>query len=81
MEGMASKCAVVATNVGGILDYTIPDETGIVVPPYDSKKLEEGILYLLDNWERAKVIAENGYIHIKQFTWEKSYRRVLRSFT
>jgi glycosyltransferase involved in cell wall biosynthesis len=69
---MASKCAVVATNVGGVPDYAIPDETAIVVPPHDSKKLEEGIAYLLDNWENAKIIAENGYMHIKQFTWEKA---------
>ncbi len=85
MEGMASKCAVVATNVGGVPDYTIPGETAIVVPPHDSKKLEEGIVYLLDNWEKAKTIAENGYMHIKQFTWEKAtkefYEALLKGYS
>ncbi|MBW9221797.1 glycosyltransferase family 4 protein [Methanothermococcus sp. SCGC AD-155-C09] len=70
MEGMACKCAVVATNVGGVPDYAIPNETTIVVPPRNSEKLAKGISYLLDNWDEAKRIAERGYNHIKQFTWE-----------
>lgn len=85
MEGMASKCAIVATNVGGVPDYAVSNETAVVVPPHDPKKLEEGIMYLLDNWERAKVIAENGYTHIKQFTWEKAteelYEALLKGYS
>ena len=84
MEGMASKCAVVATNVGGVPDYAISNETAIVVPPHDPKKLEEGITYLLDDWERTKVIAESGYEHIRQFTWDRAtkefYEALLRGF-
>jgi len=70
MEGMACKCAIVATNVGGVPDYAIPNKTAIVVPPRNSEKLAEGISYLIDNWDEAKKIAERGYNYIKQFTWE-----------
>lgn len=72
MEGMACKCAVVTTNTGAVPDYTIPNETAIVVPPQSPQKLAEGIIYLLDNWSEAKRIAEKGYDYIRQFTWEKA---------
>ena len=72
MEGMACKCAVVTTNVGGVPDYTIPNKTAIVVPPQNPQKLAGGIMYLLENWNEAKMIAERGYRFIRQFTWEKA---------
>ncbi|GAB6101000.1 glycosyltransferase family 4 protein [Thermococcus atlanticus] len=72
MEAMACKCAVVSTNVGAVPHYTIPGKTAIVVPPQNPQKIVEGINYLLNNWDEAKKIAERGYNHIKQFTWEKA---------
>jgi len=70
MEAMACKCAVVVTNVGAVLDYTVPNETAIVIPPQNPEKLVEGISYLLDNWDEARRIAEKGYNYIKKFTWD-----------
>jgi len=80
MEAMACKCAVVATNVGGVPDYTIPNKTAIVVPPQSPQKIAEGVIYLLENWEEAKRIAEEGHNYIRQFTWDKvieKFERIL----
>ena len=76
MEGMACKCAVVATNVGAVLDYTIPNKTAIVVPPQNPQKLREGISYLLDNWDEAKKIAKRGHNYITRFTWERATEKL-----
>jgi len=72
MEAMACKCALVATNVGGVPDYTLPNKTAIVVPPRKPEQLAEGIKKLIENRELLKKISFNGYNYINNFTWEKS---------
>ncbi len=82
MEAMACKCAVVATNVGAIPDYTIPGETALVSPPRKPEFLAENISYLLNDEDRLKRISDAGYRYIKQFTWEKAtdeFERVLKN--
>lgn len=72
MEAMACKCAVVATNVGGIPDYTIPGKTALVSPPKDPKSLAKNLIALLENEKLLKDISLAGYNYIKQFTWDKA---------
>lgn len=72
MEAMACGVAVVATNVGGVPDYTVPGETALISPPKDPKSLGQNVIRLLQNEEERKRIAENGYNHIKQFPWDRT---------
>jgi len=72
MEAMAAQCAVIATNVGGIPDYAVPDKTAIVVPPKDSDSIAKALIELLADEEKLKTIARNGYEHIKSFSWDKA---------
>lgn len=72
MEAMACGCAVVATNVGGVPDYSINEKTIISVPPKNPEKLANAVIRLLENESERKKIAENGFNYIKQFTWEKA---------
>lgn len=72
MEAMACKCAVVATDVGSIPDYTIPGKTAIVVPPRRAEELAEAIVKLLEDGRLLRDIAEAGDNYIRQFTWEKA---------
>ena len=76
MEAMACKCAVVATNVGGIPDYTIPGKTALVVPPRKPENLAEAIMRLIEDGNLLKNIAEAGYNYIKQFTWENAVNKL-----
>lgn len=76
MEAMACKCAVVTTNVGAIPDYTIPNKTAIVVPPRSPKKLAKAVMYLIEKPGYARKIANAGYEHIKQFTWDKAVQKL-----
>lgn len=80
MEAMACQTAVVATNVGGIPDYTIPGETALVVPPKRPDLLAEKILELLEDKNKLKKVALSGYKYIKQFTWEKAVEKLERIF-
>lgn len=54
MEAMACGCAVVATNVGGILDYAIPGETCLVSPPRNPEALASNIIELLNDPKSSK---------------------------
>lgn len=75
MEAMACKCATVTTNTGGVIDYTIPDKTAIVVPPQNPKLLADGIVKLLSDQNLLKQISFAGHNYIKNFTWEKSTKK------
>jgi GT2 family glycosyltransferase/glycosyltransferase involved in cell wall biosynthesis len=75
MEAMACKCAVVATNVGGIPDYAISNKTAMVVEPKNPYKMALSILELIENETKLKEISLNGYEHIKEFTWEKATKK------
>jgi len=72
MEAMACKCAVVATNVGGVPDYAIHNETALVVPPQDPQRIIDEISKLLTLPEFAEKIAIQGHNYIKQFTWDRA---------
>lgn len=49
IEYMAAGLPVVATNVGGVSELVVQDETGILVSPNDSLVLSQAILFLLHN--------------------------------
>lgn len=80
MEAMACGCAVVTTNVGGVPDYAVSGKTALVSPPKDPKALAENIIRLIENEDERKRIAESGYNHIKNFTWDKATDELERLF-
>jgi len=53
LEAMAAGKPIVATNVGGIPEVIKNGETGILIPPKDSKKLAESIRKFIKNPEEA----------------------------
>ena len=86
-EAFYLKIPVIATNVGGIPELITHEETGMLVPPDDPKKLKETIAKVLSNKELAKKITNNGFDFVmKNFTWEvllpkyiKFYEELLKS--
>ena len=49
IEAAAASRAIVTTDVPGCRDTIIPNETGILIPPKDSKKLVEALEYLIEH--------------------------------
>ena len=70
-EAFYLKVPVIATNVGGIPELVVHQETGILVPPEDPEKLMIAINNLLDNEEARKNFANNAFEFInKNFSWD-----------
>ena len=70
-EAFYLKVPVIATNVGGIPELVIHQETGILVPPEDPEKLMIAINNLLDNEETRRNFANNAFEFInKNFSWD-----------
>jgi len=86
-EAFYLKIPIIATNVGGIPEIISHEETGMLVPPDDPKKLKETIIQLLSNKELTEKLANNGFDFVmNNFTWEvllpkyiKFYEKLLNS--
>ena len=76
MEAMASKCAVVTTNVGGISDYVIPGKTALVSEPGDRQTMLKNVISLIENPALWRTIANSGYEKIKEFSYEKQSEKL-----
>jgi D-inositol-3-phosphate glycosyltransferase len=81
LEAQASATPVVASRVGGIVDWVSP-ETGILVPPGSPPLLAEAICTLLvdHTWhqysQKCRLWAE-----AKFYTWDRVAQDLLRIFT
>lgn len=72
IEAFSVKRTVVATAVDGTPEVVIDKKTGLLVPLKDVKKLAEAIIFMFENPERRKEMAENGYRLFKEkFTIDK----------
>jgi glycosyltransferase involved in cell wall biosynthesis len=56
LEAMASGKPIVATEVSGTVQAMIPDKTGILVPPGDTRRLAQAIKLLLSDPARAQAM-------------------------
>ena len=70
-EAFYLNVPVVATNVGGIPELVIDNETGLLVPSENPEKLADAVNELLSNTEKAKKLARNGNDFVKKnMTWD-----------
>ena len=85
-EAMACGLPVISTT-GGALPEVVGD-TGMLVPPSNSKALVKAILNLMDHPERAKQMGCAGYHRVRdRFTWKRTaeltvdaYRETIRDY-
>jgi L-malate glycosyltransferase len=70
-EAFFLNVPVIGTNVGGIPELIINNETGILIPSENPDKLSQAVNELLSNKEKAKKLASNGNIFVKNnMTWD-----------
>ncbi len=85
MEAMAMGRPVIASRIGGLSDIVIDGETGLLVPPGDSRALREAIQCLLDDPARREymgVMAKRRVVEFQAKTVvpriEQIYQEVLQ---
>lgn len=61
LDAMACRLPVVATQVGGIPELIVHEETGLLVPPRRSRSLAEAILRIYENRELGDKLGQRGY--------------------
>ncbi len=72
------KPAIVSATAGG-KELVLDKVTGLVVPVNDKKSLKEGILFLLKNKDKAKLMGESAYWHIKKkFDEEENIEKIIK---
>ena len=70
-EAFYLNVPVIGTNVGGIPELIINDETGILIPPENPSKIAQAVNELLSNKEKAEKLATNGNTFVKNnMTWD-----------
>ena len=60
MEAMACGIPVIGTQVGGVPELIVHDQTGQLVPPADSISLADAIIRYLDNTELRERVSRQG---------------------
>lgn len=71
LEAMATKTPVVAAATGGILEVVLPEETGLLVEPKNSKQISDAVNRLLKDEPLRKKMGIKGRERVeKYFSWE-----------
>ena len=69
-EAFYLNVPVIGTDVGGIPELIINNETGIIIPPENPSKLAQAVNELLSDKEKAEKLATNGNVFVKNnMTW------------
>jgi glycosyltransferase involved in cell wall biosynthesis len=69
LEAMACSKPVVAFKVGGVTDLVENNKNGILVPPYDTEAMAEGIDHILKDRVLAKRMSEESFKRAVRFDW------------
>jgi glycosyltransferase involved in cell wall biosynthesis len=65
IEAQASEIAIISTDVGGVRDVMINNETGYIVDKGNLKEYTEKLCYLIENNEIRKQMGKNGWEFVK----------------
>ncbi len=81
IEAMAARIPVVATDVAGICDVVVNEQTGLLVPPFEPQKLADAITRIMsDSALRARLVSAAERDVRSRFTWDivlPKYRALL----
>jgi glycosyltransferase involved in cell wall biosynthesis len=78
LQAMAAECPVVGTAVGGIPEVITDRQTGLLVPPADSRLLADAIRTILDNPGLAAFLTSNARTMVEQrYSPDRMGHRVL----
>lgn len=72
IEAQAAGVPVISTNVGGVADVIVNNETGFIVDGFEPSVYAEKLEVLIENEEIRKKMSQNGWINVKdKFHYER----------
>lgn len=79
LEAMASKKAIIATDVGGVSEIISNNENGLLVKPNDLEQLRDKLIYLVNNPEKARELGKQARITVEsKFELKKSMKKTIK---
>lgn len=80
LEAMAAECPIVATDINGVREVVLDDETGRLVPPGEPEQMAAAMREFTDQTTRERY-GKQGYERVhNRFTVEQMGRRYLRLY-
>lgn len=67
---MHLKTPVLATKCPGLVEQIEDNNTGFLAEVDDPNDLAQKMLNIINNWERALIVADNAFKHIESLNWE-----------
>jgi glycosyltransferase involved in cell wall biosynthesis len=81
MEAMAMGVPVIVSNVGGLPELVIDNQTGIVVPPKDVSSLAKAMITMLSDKEKSRRLAEAARQSIRdKYSIERTIDKTLELY-
>jgi glycosyltransferase involved in cell wall biosynthesis len=78
-EAMACRIPVICTTAGALPE--VAGDAAKLVPPGDSRALEQAIVELLDDPAQRDTLAQKGYERVlSHFTWEATARKTVQAY-
>jgi glycosyltransferase involved in cell wall biosynthesis len=75
MEAMATGLPVISTNIGGIPEMVVQNETGFLVQPGDAVALSGAMEKIIDDRQLTQKLGQAGYKRVQElFSIEKNAR-------
>ncbi len=82
LEAMGCARPVIASRVSALPEIILNGETGLLVPPEDSKSLAQAILSLLSDPDRAAALGRAGHERlVREFSVEKMVQATVDLYT
>lgn len=81
-EAYAHAKPVIGSNMGGILEYIIESETGVIYNSYNEKELAEKIKQLFSDKERILIMGKNARVYAEAiFSTQSFFQNIMKIYT
>jgi len=81
LEGLAARCPIVSTAVGGVPNVVMDGESALLVPSEDSSALAIAVLKILQSPSLAKSLVEAGFVKVNnQFSLDAMVAKILNLY-
>ncbi len=80
-EAGASGLPCIASDVGGVSEILVHEQTGLIVPPKDIAALTAALLRLIRDERARRAFGLNALTHVAKFSWDaigKTYTQIIR---